>query len=277
MLKLSVSITDKTDERTPFLLRGDFGDSIRIAREIGYDAVELHIRNPKQENIEAIRNLCEKEGMAVSSLGTGIARGMDGLSFMSPDDDIRSKTLKRMKDFIEAGNILDAVVIIGLIRGVIPPDTDYSVCETKVSDMIKKCLDLAEKLGVTLVFEAINRYETNFLVSISDVVSYIKKFGSGRLKAHIDTFHMNIEEANMADSILKHGEYIGHVHFADSDRMYPGHGHLNFDEIMHALERVDYKGYAAIECLALPTPIEAAKKSWEYLQRFKSGSIITDC
>jgi sugar phosphate isomerase/epimerase len=276
ILKLSISVTDEADKTTPFVLRGDYADSIRIASEIGYDAVELHIRDPKSVDMDLIRNLCEKHGIAVSSLGTGKASGIDGLSFMSSDDGTRKKTLERMKDFISAGKTLNAVVIIGLIRGVIPPDGDYTACEERVRDMLKRCLETAEKLGVTLVFEAINRYESNFLVGIGNVVSFIKRFDSERLKVHIDTFHMNIEEPDMTGSIIKYGKYIGHVHFADSDRMYPGHGHIKFDEIMDALKKICYKGYIAIECLAFPSPIEAARKSWEYLQQFLCKSVPAD-
>ncbi len=266
-MKLSVSIIEHADENAPFLLRGDYAESIKSARKIGYDAVELHIRDPKMIDLHAFKNMCEKESIEVSSIGTGLARGMDGLSFMSNDLDTRRKTLTRMEEFIKAGKILNATVIIGLIKGIVPPDEEYEACENKVKDMVLRCLEFAELNNVQLAFEAINRYESNFLTNIDEVTTFIKQFNSELLKVHIDTFHMNIEETNMTDSILRCNEHIGHVHFADSDRMYPGHGHIPFVDILNALRKIRYKGFIAVECLPLPEPVEAAKRSWKYLHQ----------
>ena len=83
---------------------------------------------------------------------------------------------------------------------------------------------------------------------------------------HIDTFHMNIEEQDMNKSILKCGNSLGHVHFSDNDRMYPGHGHIQFENMLDALDQIGYTGYIAIECLANPSPLEAAKRSFKYLR-----------
>jgi sugar phosphate isomerase/epimerase len=265
-MKLSISIVDKAGDMAPFVLRGDFSRSIRLAKTIGYDAVEMHVTNPESIDINEIRDLCERESISVSSIGTGMARTVDGLSFVSNDRELRTKTAERMKSFIKAAQTLGSVVIIGLIKGLIPPGEDYHSFESRVVDMLNICLEEAEKRGVTLVLEAINRYESNFLVNADETLAFIHKFKSDHLKIHLDTFHMNIEEPDMAKSIIKCKGFLGHMHFADSDRRYPGHGHIRFKEVLNALDQAGYSGYIAIECLAMPDPMETAKRTLEYLR-----------
>lgn len=265
-MKTSISIVDSAGPKVPFVLRGNYYESIKLAKSIGYDAIELHVRDPKNVDAAKIINVCDHEKIAVSSIGTGLSYAIDGLSLMSKDDDIRHKAVLRLKDFISLAESLNAVVIIGLMKGIIQPDENYSTCETRVIDSIMQCMGLAEAKKVIVVLEAINRYESNFLTNIDETLLFVQKFHSDFLKVHIDTFHMNIEEASFKDSIIKCGNLLGHVHVADNDRMYPGHGHIQFGEVLETLDKSRYKGYIAVECLSLPEPFEAATKALSYMR-----------
>jgi 5-keto-L-gluconate epimerase len=77
------------------------------------------------------------------------------------------------------------------------------------------------------VLEAINRYETNCLNTADQTLELIKKTGNRSIKVHLDTFHMNIEETNIAESIIRCGASLGHMLFADSNRHYPGAEHID--------------------------------------------------
>jgi sugar phosphate isomerase/epimerase len=128
-------------------------------------------------------------------------------------------------------------------------------------------LPAARQGGVTLVLEALNRYESDYLNSIEECARFIERFDREHVKLHIDTFHMNIEEDHISRNILAAGRRIGHVHVADSNRGYPGSGHYNFAETIAALRRVGYQGALAVECLGLPTPEEAARGAYRFLHR----------
>ena len=112
---------------------------------------------------------------------------------------------------------------------------------------------VAEDNNVNLVFEPINRYESNLVNKLSDGVEVIKMIGCDNVKLLADLFHMNIEESCIEEAIIKTGSYIGHVHFADSNRLFPGLGHSNFKKIFKALKQIDYKGYISIEALVTNT------------------------
>lgn len=269
-MKLSVTMALTADETAPIVLRGDYAQNIRKAAEMGYDSVEIHVNDPKTLNVEQILNACRKYNVDVSTIGTGMGYVIDRLSFTSPDENIREKAVERILDHVDVAEKLKAGVIIGSMRGVIPGSREFIKYKEYAVECTKKCLEKAESKKVILLIEAINRYETNFINTAAEGMEFISQFNSEFLKLHLDTFHMNIEEGDMAKSIILAGKYLGHMHFADSNRWYPGKGHIAFDEIIKALKEINYKGAVAFECLPLPNPEDAAKKA---LENIKSSMI----
>lgn len=110
-----------------------------------------------------------------------------------------------------------------------------------------------------VVLEVINRYESDSYNTMNSTAEFISRFDTSLLKMHIDTFHMNMEESDMVQPIIQAKELIGHVHFADNNRMYPGAGCFDFKRVIHALNEINYTGHIAMECLPLPTSDEAAR------------------
>jgi sugar phosphate isomerase/epimerase len=143
---------------------------------------------------------------------------------------------------------------------------DRQLFEARFIEALEACLPLAEKAGVTLVLEAVNRYESDILNTIAECVRFIERLGSDHLKVHIDTFHMNTEEDRIGENIVAAGKYIGHVHIADSNRHFPGRGHYDFAETISALKTIGYDRALSVECLGLPTPIEAATGAHRFLR-----------
>jgi sugar phosphate isomerase/epimerase len=77
---------------------------------------------------------------------------------------------------------------------------------------------------------------------------------------------MNIEEASIERSLEAAGEHCWHVHIADSNRRYPGAGHLEFDSVFAALERMGYQGYVSAELFPLPDPDTAAGETIAFIR-----------
>ena len=134
-------------------------------------------------------------------------------------------------------------MIIGGIRGKISSSGGQFNNDVKQGNLaLQTCLEYAEKMGVFLLLEPINRYETNIINTLDDGLELIEELGSSNLKLLPDTFHMNIEERSFAESIMRAGSHIGYVHFADSNRMAPGWGHIDFTQVLNALANVGYGG-----------------------------------
>ncbi|MDX3924317.1 MAG: sugar phosphate isomerase/epimerase [Shinella sp.] len=106
---------------------------------------------------------------------------------------------------------------------------------------IARTADLAKAAGVDLVLEVVNRFESNILNTTAQGLDFIKATGSDHVTLHLDTFHMNIEEANPAAAIRLAGDKIGYFHIGESNRGYLGDGVINFDLIFDALLDIGYK------------------------------------
>jgi 5-keto-L-gluconate epimerase len=265
-MKLAVTMVKEAAAQAPLVLRGDYTDSIRKAAQIGYDAVELHVADPAEVSVGEVRAVCDATGVAMSSIGTGLAWVRDGLSLTGRDADARSSAITRLQNFIRLGAEFGSVVIVGLMKGLVKESANRTEYERRLTEALDACLPVARESGVTLVLEAMNRYESDILNTIEECVRTIEQFGSAHLKLHIDTYHMNIEEDRIGRNIIAAGKHIGHVHIADSNRGYPGTGHYDFTETIAALKAVGYEGALAIECLAKPTPETAAQGAYDAMR-----------
>ncbi len=266
-MKLAITAAESAAPAAPLVLRGSFVDTISQAREIGYDGVELHIADPAEVDADRIERACGVHRISIPSIGTGLAFSRDGMTLTHHDERIRRQAVDRLKGSIELGRRLGSVVIVGLIKGQVRDSGDRSTYEGRLMDAIASCIPLAERHGVTLVLEAMNRYESDILNTVDECVRLVERIGSERLKIHIDTFHMNIEEGRIGESIVAAGRHIGHVHVADSNRRFPGSGHYDFAETIAALHQIGYRGALSVECLPLPDARTAAEKSLGFLRK----------
>jgi sugar phosphate isomerase/epimerase len=89
---------------------------------------------------------------------------------------------------------------------------------------------------MTLVLECMNRCAMDYLNRVEEVAGLIDRIGAGNLEAHVDTFHMNIEQESTKLALLQYRDYIGHVHFADNNRRYPGAGMIDLESVLRSLD-----------------------------------------
>ena len=222
-------------------------------QESALDGAELCISHYEGLDIGKIRGQLEERGLGCSTLSTGQARGLEGLSLIGVTHEICQKTQERFKQHINAAACLGSRVTIGLMRGLGSSETmEKDLKELALA--MRPLVEEADKKGVVLVLEAINRYETALLNTAESVCDFIEN-GLGNpecVKVLWDLFHANIEDADFEKSIQRMGKKLGHVHLADSNRMLPGYGHTDFKRILKAVKDTGYSGYASFECFNLP-------------------------
>jgi sugar phosphate isomerase/epimerase len=265
-MKISITAVDDAAPTAPFVLRGNYSDSIRSAAKIGFEAVELHLSDPAHLAVDDVLRTKQAAGVSVSSIGTGMAFIREGITLTHADPAIRQRALQRMLDFVRLSAKVGGVVIVGLIKGTVKESGNREAYDKSFSAALDQLLDLASQLDVNLVIEAVNRYESDILNTIEEMATFTRRFQTPRLKVHIDTFHMNMEEVDFSACIEAAEGHIGHVHIADSNRRYPGQGHFRFDPVLQALQRIDYRGALAVECIPWPSSEEAAREACTYLK-----------
>ena len=114
---------------------------------------------------------------------------------------------------------------------------------------------------VPLLYEPLNRYETNLFNRLGDTAEFLGTLKTRNIRILADLFHMNIEEADLAASLRVAGPLIGHVHFADSNRRAIGFGHTAVPPVVAALRDIGYAGYLSAEILPLPDSAAAARQT----------------
>jgi len=265
-MKHSIVLSTQPAQFQAATFKGNLETNLEQIASLGYDGVELAIRDPRFINLELLDGLINKYELRVPAIGTGQAWGEEGLSLTEPDLSIRKAAVERIKSHIPVAAHFGAIIIIGLLRGIVRPDvTQIQAMDWLVAEL-RECSSAAKPYGVRLALEPINRYETTLINQVAEGLALIQEVGADNFGLLLDTFHMNIEEANIEASIRACGERIFHFHVADSNRWYPGAGHLDFGSILKALVSTGYQGWVSGEFIPKPDPSTAARESIGYLR-----------
>lgn len=132
--------------------------------------------------------------------------------------------------------------------------------------MLRELVPYAEQRGVTVLLEPLNRYEANCLPQQKDGAGIVRELNSPAVRLMSDVFHMHLEEPNLPAAIRECGDAIGHVHLADSTRLEPGSGSIDFRSVFTALKEIGFTGYMAFECGLTGAAGEVLPRSVAYLR-----------
>ena len=265
-MKLSLVLSTHAAQFEAVALKGELEDNLAKIAGWGYDGVELAIRDPALVDAAALERWISRYGLEVPAIGTGQAWGEEGLSFTDADLGVRAAAVARIKSHIPLAARLNALIIIGLIRGITPEGQSQAESMRAFEEAMRQCAEAAADEGVRLVIEPLNRYETDLIHSAEEGLAFLERVGAENVGLLLDTFHMNVEEPSLAEALRRSGERTFHVHLADSNRWYPGAGHIDFAGFVQTLEELGYGGYLSGEFLPRPDADTAAQRAMETLK-----------
>ena len=265
-IKKSISVATFPTKFGPLVFTGNIKEIIQRASDIGYDGIELFVKRPEEVNLKSLNEWLSLYNIRISAIAAVAVFVEERLSLSNPDKTIRKRHVGIMKGQIELASHFKATVPVGLVRGRIREGFSRKDTEGWFAESLFECEKVAKEFGVTLALEPLNRYETNFINTLDEGINFIKKNRFENVKILADTFHMNIEEVCITEAVIAAGDYLAHVHFADSNRCAPGDGHLDFRGIVDALTKMKYKGFIAMEILPKPDPVTAANRALNYLK-----------
>ncbi|UCB46562.1 MAG: sugar phosphate isomerase/epimerase [Spirochaetota bacterium] len=270
-MRLSAAIkTYEIEQEVPVaLFSGSFHNRLQKAAEFGYDGIELMAANPVHLDSKKICKQIKELGLEVSAIGSGAAFMVDKLTLLASDPDVSQRALKRLHDLIQFASEVEApFVTIGSFRGRKAWVTDGKA-DAKLNEAMANAAGRASRLGVRLVLEPLNRYESDIVNNTKEGLALLEKIGHSHTGLLIDTYHLNIEEPSIHSCFQKamSAGKLWHIHIGDSNRLPPGKGHLDFPGIVSTLREIGYNGYLSAELLPLPNPDQAAEETLRYMRK----------
>jgi len=240
-------------------------------RKYGYDGIEL-TGEPEGYDPDEVNALCREFGLQVFSIAGIYPWPTDSRDLSSPDPAVRKRAGQYLRDCVDFAVAVGASLIIVVPTSVgkaspLPQfeteDAWVAAAESAWQDAvsaIREAAQYAERQGILLAIEPINRYETFLVNNVDQGLRFAQEVNSPAVGLHLDTFHMNIEESCPAEAIRKAGDLLINVHIADSNRQAVGHGHFDFLALMQALKDIGYERALALEPLPpVPDPYIAAR------------------
>jgi sugar phosphate isomerase/epimerase len=226
--------------------------------------MELNIHDlggPSTRDIGAIRTYLAGFGLELSMFASGLTAKTLGLSLSAIDEGERERAVGGTRAMIQwvAGNRAQEAsraetpigIIVGFLKGGVSPKP--VAARQSLVESLKQLVPYASGLGVPLIIEATNRYESSVVNSIDEGISIIDEVipkgedGRAVLQVLPDTFHMNIEEADMAEAMTRGLGYYTSLHLSDNNRFFPGFGAIDFRKVVATLDGLGYQGRLAIE------------------------------
>jgi sugar phosphate isomerase/epimerase len=251
------------------------GDTLQAkweyAQAAGYDAIELrgkgglHLRDRLPELRTALA-----DGVVMPTVC------VDMLHFFGAfDDDLRRDAIEQMKSQLsviaELGGLgAQTPASYGMFSRRLPPFEPPRTEEQDREILLAGLAELGEHAraeGVTLFLEPLNRYEDHMVNRLDQAADLIRTVGLDSVRIGIDSYHMNIEEADPAAAILAAAPWIGHAQVSDSNRFQPGAGHLDWPAWLAALDAIGYDGYLAAECRLTGDPDQAVRSVPAFLRQ----------
>lgn len=225
---------------------------LAVARsaEAGFDVVEMPMLDPGAVEVGSVR-------AALASAGLGL-RCSTGLSFdtdiSSGDAAVVARGEALLARSLEACSDLGSPLLTGVLYSALgkyghPPS---AAGWSNATGVLGRLAERAGSLGVTLGIEVVNRYESNLVNTAAAARRMIGDIGEGNVVVHLDTYHMNIEEADFAGPVHACAERLGYVHVGESHRGYLGAGQVDFASFFKALVEVGYDGTITFEAFSAP-------------------------
>jgi sugar phosphate isomerase/epimerase len=250
-MKYSISNWIYADEPLPV--------TFQRLQKYGYDGVEL-VGEPQRYDIQEVKELCQEFGLSVLSvLGWSIWPLERDLAH--PDSQLRQKALQYATECVDLAVAVEAPLVVvipasaGRTSPIGQPDSGEAWKEAMAREWdyavesVKAAAAYAEERGVLIAIEPINRYESFLVNNVDQGLRFVQEVGSEVVKLHLDTFHMNIEDKDLAEAVRKAGALLVNMHISDSQRGAVGHGHTDFVAIIQALKEINYQGALTMEPL----------------------------
>ncbi|MFC5947704.1 sugar phosphate isomerase/epimerase family protein [Pseudonocardia lutea] len=219
--------------------------AVRQTAEAGFDLLELSLHDSVNLDVPRARAALQEAGLQVAC-----SRGLAFDADVSSDDPaVVDRGAKLLADSLQVTRDLGGTHFTGALYSALGKYSAplSAAGRANVVRVLRELAAEAAGAGMTLGLEVCNRYETNVVNTARDALRLADDIGADNVLVHLDTYHMNIEEADFVRPVLEVGDRLGYVHIGENHRGYLGSGHLDFTSFFHALADIRYTGPVTFE------------------------------
>ncbi|MGD0092062.1 MAG: sugar phosphate isomerase/epimerase [Planctomycetota bacterium] len=242
---------------------------LKMAAKLGFDCLEIPVEDPGNFDAQKVKDALDAVGLQAVVCGAfGPSRDLT-----HEDPKYRKESLEYIRATLKLAEKWGSKVLAGPAYSAVGKRRQVTPEQKKVEwDLAVKGLREAGKMasdhGVKMALETLNRFETDLINTAEQLVHLLDDVDMKSVAAHLDTFHMHIEEKSISDAVKLVGKRLAHCHACENDRGAPGSGQVHWKEWAKALRKVDYDGAVVIESF---TPdcksIAAAAAIWRPLAK----------
>lgn len=234
---------------TPLWDPADADRLLRPAYEHGARAVEIPLLDPANFDSEGTRKAVERIGMEVVH-SLGLPNEMDVVADTEGVGDF-------LIGAVRAAKASGAACLSGVTYGSIGKTSGAprTKAETDaICRLLGRVAREAKAMDMRIGIEPCNRYETHLMNTGADGAWFIERIGADNIFVHLDTYHMNIEEAGMEAGIRATGRHLGYIHLSESNRGVPGRGTIDWAGSFAGLKAIGYDGIMTVESFVHVAP-----------------------
>ena len=215
------------------------------AAEAGYDGVEMSFVAGVDVGVERIARTAESLDLSVLC-STGLTPEMD---ISSPDADVRAAGVEHLRRCLDQAARLGSPILGGVTYAPWMgfPEGDLDVRRKRSAASLHEAAEHAAALGVTICLEVLNRFESFMFNTVAECLDFIDSVDHPSVEVELDTFHMNMEEDDLAGAVRLAAGRIGHVQAAANNRRAPQYGHIDWASFKKALDEAGYGGWVVFE------------------------------
>lgn len=169
----------------------------------------------------------------------------------------KKTAVEYLKKMIDHNHLVGSTMMMGPFSSPVGKLVGRGHTKDEWKAAVEVCQEIAphaKQAGIPIALEYLNRFEHYFINDTVTAAKFVDEVNHPSFQLHYDTFHSNIEEKNIAQSVRDGGKRIVHVHISENDRSTPGEGHVHWDDTFKELAALKYDGWLVIEAFgdALP-------------------------
>jgi sugar phosphate isomerase/epimerase len=272
-LSLAVQTTEAPDRSPISLLSGSLDEMAAKAAGWGADGVELMPLDVSLLDPTEIAGTFARHNLEICAVGTALFAILGGMTLLDPDAARAARARDHLFQVIGFASAVGAPLLtIGGFRG------RFSALgaegRSRFIEIMRGAGDYAAEKDVRIVLEPINRYQSDGIASVAEGLQFLSDLHHESLGLLIDTCHMTMVESSWTEPFrqVNHSGKLWHVHLAESNRLPPGNGLVDFSAVLGVLKEIGYDRHLTIEVFAQPDPDTAARQGLRYIREMLASS-----